>query len=296
MNYLIFGTTGQVAHHLKILSSTREGNFTFVSREEVDLTNLANLQQFLENYQTNITNTEPKIIIIAAAYTNVEGAESDAENAFLVNEKAVQIIAEFAAANDYLLVHYSTDYIFDGTSLKPYEEDDQPNALSVYGKSKLAGEEAIIASGANYLIMRTSWVFSEIGVNFVKKISQLMKERPELKVIDDQRGCPTYAGFIADITFKLLDKFKASNYHIKEIINVCQAPAVSWFEFACAIKEELQKTSSVSLANLLPIKASEYPAKAQRPQNSVLTTGKLQTILNDKNLLSWDCNLPASLK
>lgn len=286
MQILIIGKTGQVASSLtnKLVSSRH--NFLNVGRSEIDLLDKSSVLNFLSNYKSKLSGEEKNVIINASAYTNVELAEDEPEKAMLINAESPKIIAGFAGKNNILYVDYSSDYIFDGT--KPvYKEDDEPCPLNVYGRSKLIGEENIRSSTDNYLILRTSWVFSSVGKNFVKTIRSLLLSKPEIKVIDDQIGRPTSADFIADITLALLDNYSAQA-RVAEIINVSQADSISWHGFASKIKEIM---SQDNLANIIPVTSDEFKTKALRPQNSVLSTDKLEKFLSSQMIRSWEVDL-----
>ena len=164
-----------------------------------------------------IRDYKPDVIVNAAAYTDVDKAESDEENAFQVNSRAVDLLAQEAKALDAWLVHYSTDYVFDGEKMSPYSEEDETNPLSVYGKTKLQGEEAIKKSKCKYLIFRTSWLYGTHGKNFFKTIIKLAQERDELRVVSNQIGAPTSAKLVADVTSLCLDKIAQNSYSSKEI-------------------------------------------------------------------------------
>ena len=286
MQILIIGKNGQVATHLSCAAMQHDYKITQVSSDQFDLSSKASILSFLEDYEASSENSEEKIIINAGAYTNVEEAEVEIERAFQINAVAPGIIASFAKDHGYKLIHYSTDYVFDGTKNSPYLEEDIPRPINQYGKSKLAGEQNIILSGCDYIIFRTSWVFSYTGMNFVKKIINLLQNNNEIKVINDQIGMPTYAGFIADMTFKLLETKKIN----KEILNICQPKAVSWYGFAQRIKEGLEK-KGIKTASIMPVDSSVFKTKASRPKNSVLSLIKLNKIIDDYPIPSWDSSL-----
>ncbi len=289
MQILIIGENGQVASKLIEQGKFIEGGSIYsVSRPEIDLENEGSIISFLKKYHEGVKDKNSyRIIVNAAAYTNVEGAEDDYEKALKVNALAPKILAEFAKANGYLLIHYSTDYVFNGQKIGDYHEDDVTGPINKYGMSKLLGEQNIISSTDNYLILRTSWVFSEIGGNFVKKIAELLQTRDELKVIDDQNGRPTYSGFIASITYELIKYFNGKKS--SEIINLTQPDTTSWYGFANKIKENLV-SKNVKLANIIPVLSSEFIMKAERPKNSVLSLNKLEKIL-PFSIRSWEEDL-----
>lgn len=206
------------------------------------------------------------VIINCAGYTDVERAESDEDTAFEVNAHAVGVLADVAAKRNITLIHISTDYVFDGTASEPYGEDAEPAPLSAYGRSKLAGERALAASGAPYIIIRTSWLYSPYGKNFVKTILAKSEELPVLKVVSDQVGTPTYAGDLAEFILTLLEP---ENIVKTGIYNYTNEGVCSWYDLACEVCE-----MSGNLCEVIPCKTGEYPVKAARPHYSVLDKTK----------------------
>jgi dTDP-4-dehydrorhamnose reductase len=215
--------------------------------------------------RTRVRELRPAVIVNAAAHTAVDRAESEADLAFSVNARAPGVLAEEAERLGAFLVHYSTDYVFDGTKASPYNEDDEPNPLSVYGRSKLEGERAIRASGCRHLILRTSWVYAARGHNFLLTMLRLGAERPELRVVDDQRGAPTWARDIAAATVTLLAKPLNGLYHLTA------AGATTWHGFACEIMRRAGLKAVVH-----PIRSAEYPTAARRPANSLLDNARVR--------------------
>lgn len=226
-----------------------------------------------------ISHHLPDVIVNAAAYTAVDRAESEPEKAFAVNAKAVEVMARAAAERGILLVHYSTDYVFDGDKTEPYTETDAPNPQSVYGRSKLAGELAASAC-ERHLILRTSWVFSARGTNFLRTILRLAAERESLNVVGDQFGAPTSAALIADITAHLIVRylregprsFPYGTYHL------AAGGETSWYNYACLIVRkaiELGVQLRMTESDIHLISARDYPQSAPRPANSRMATGKL---------------------
>jgi len=211
---------------------------------------------------------KPDLIVNAAAYTAVDRAESEHEQAYLVNAAGPGFLAAEAKAAGALLIHYSTDYVFDGTKQDPYVEDDAPNPINVYGASKLAGERAIEASGCRYLILRTSWVYAARGKNFLLTILRLAGERPELRVVDDQIGAPTWCRDIAVATARLAGTARARDEG--GLFHMTAAGATSWCGFAREIVAISGRDNKVT-----PISSSEYRSAAKRPANSVLSCAKL---------------------
>lgn len=218
----------------------------------------------------------PDIIINCAAFTNVDGCEDQQELAMCVNGSGPGLLAEFASKIDAVLVHISTDFVFDGKKSSPYLESDQPQPLSVYGKSKLEGEQQILQSGLEkYFLIRTSWLYGAGGNNFVETIIRLAKEKSELKIIADQRGTPTWTEDLAHAIFALLDLPEPSPYGIYHYSNECEC---SWFNFAVEIISQLRARQDVKVERLLPIPTEGYPLPAERPKYSVMSKEKIKQV------------------
>lgn len=268
MRILLTGKNGQVGAELQRALPVL-GEVIALGRQELDLASPDAIRRA-------VRDTKPDVIVNAAAYTAVDRAESEPELAAAVNGTAPGILAEEAQRIGAFLVHYSTDYVFDGTKDTPYTEDDTPNPLNAYGRSKLAGENAIRASGVSHYIFRTSWVYAAHGHNFLNTILRLARERRELKIVDDQTGAPTWARTIADITTQALKlEPRAGNglYHLTA------AGAVSWFGFARAILAETKtRHPEIVVPQLIPITTGEYPQPARRPANSRLNTTRLTEV------------------
>lgn len=285
MKILVTGYSGQVACELQ-MSLADAGEVMALGRDRLDLAKPDDIRQ-------HVRALTPDLIINAAAHTAVDLAETEPDVAFAINATAPGVLAEEAAVLGVPLIHYSTDYVFDGEKDGAYTEDDIPNPLGVYGRSKLAGEQAIQAVGGEHLILRTSWVYSLHGRNFLLTMQRLLQERDELRVVSDQIGAPTWAGSIAQATAQLVRQWQAGTrawgvYH-------CTAQGeTSWFGFASAIADHL-RAEGKPCARLLPIPSSEYPTPARRPLNSRLDCSKLTRDWQVR-LPDWRDGLEACLK
>jgi dTDP-4-dehydrorhamnose reductase len=242
----------------------------------------------LQSIGSTIAKVKPDVVVNAAAFTAVDRAESEKDAAFAVNFQAVREIARAAASSDALLVHFSTDYVFDGEKPAPYVETDIPNPLSVYGSSKLEGERAIAASGCRHLIFRTSWVYGPAGRNFLHAILAAAKTRLELRVVDDQRGAPTTSKAIAGAVAQVLSTSGLSGKP-SGIYHLSAAGETTWHGFAAAIVEGKGLDTPV-----VAIRSEEYPAAARRPMNSLLDNSKIGATF-DITLPDWRRGLAAVL-
>ncbi|WP_347881731.1 dTDP-4-dehydrorhamnose reductase [Pseudomonas mosselii] len=266
MKIVVCGRNGQVAQALQG-SLADLGEVKLLGRDKLD-------QARPEQMRDLLRQLAPDLIINAAAHTAVDQAESEPELAFAINAEAPRVLAEEAARLGAPLIHYSTDYVFDGRKTTPYTEDDATNPLGVYGSSKLAGEQAIAAVDGQYLILRTSWVYSLYGRNFLLTMQRLLQERPQLKVVSDQIGAPTWAASIATSTRALIERWHDGKAGQWGTYHLTAQGETSWFGFAQAIGEQL-KARGLPCAELLPIPSSEYPTPARRPLNSRLDCSRL---------------------
>ena len=265
-NILVTGSMGQLGSEIKELSSNYNYNFFFTTRDDIDITSKDSIKEFC---QTNSIN----VIINCAAYTAVDKAQSDIENADLVNRKAVKKLSIVAKELDIKLIHISTDYVFDGKNFKPYVEEFQTNPQSVYGKTKLDGENEIRdINPLNSIIIRTSWVYSYYGNNFVKTMLRLGKEKEELSVIFDQVGTPTYA---KDLAITILDIIPQIENSKVEIYNYSNEGVLSWYDFA----KEIMKMAKLN-CKINPIETYQYPTPAKRPHFSLLNKSKIKSKFN----------------
>jgi dTDP-4-dehydrorhamnose reductase len=288
---LVTGADGQVGRAL-VAEFRDTAELIACNRQTLDLSNP-------EKIRAKLREVNPDVILNAGAYTAVDRAETEGELAMAINGQAPGVLAEEAARSGALLVHYSTDYAFDGSKNGPWVEDDRTNPLSVYGASKLAGEEAIRSIGDRYLIFRTSWVYAPEGKNFVLTMLRLGSERDSLNVVDDQIGAPTTAAELARATQGIAagilnDNFGpesdwAGTYHM-----TCGG-SISWCGFARAIFERAPELLGGKKPTVNPIKTSEYPTPAKRPLNSVLSNEKLQQRFGVR-LANWQSALDEVLK
>ena len=267
LKILITGQHGQVSQALQQRLQGL-GELVVLGRDQLDLANAEQIRQQVRAHR-------PDLIINAAAHTAVDQAESEPDAAFAINAIAPGILAEEAKALGIPLIHYSTDYVFDGSKLAPYTENDTPNPLGVYGQSKLAGEQAIAAVGGKYLILRTSWVYSSHGKNFLLTMQRLLQEKPQMRIVADQIGAPTWAGTIADSTRALIERWQAGDAGEWGVYHLTAQGETSWFGFAEAIGEQL-RAEGKPCAELEAIPSSAYPTPARRPLNSRLDCSRLQ--------------------
>lgn len=258
---LVTGANGQLGSELREVSNCfNQYKWIFTNRQELDLSDLQNLED-------NIKNISPDTIINCSAYTSVDRAEAEFELADVINHRAVDIMAKWTFANNCKFIHVSTDYVFDGTSSIALNENVPTSPINVYGKTKLSGERACRNENPESIIIRTSWVYSSYGANFVKTMSRLMKEKDTLNVVNDQIGSPTYA---ADLAKAILDILNHTNWQ-SGIYNYSNEGEISWYEFALAIQEIGGFACKVS-----GISSSQYPTPAKRPAFSLLDKSKIK--------------------
>ncbi|NOR55880.1 MAG: dTDP-4-dehydrorhamnose reductase [Sulfurovum sp.] len=261
-NILVTGSKGQLGSEIKELSPEYQDNFFFTDRDNLDISNQEDIKHFIETNDINI-------IINCAAYTAVDKAENDEISADKINHLAVKYLAEIAKEKNIKLVHVSTDYVFDGTNFKPYSESDTTNPNGVYGKTKLDGEKAMQEINPNNsIIIRTSWVYSSYGANFVKTMLRLGKEKKSLGVIFDQVGTPTYA---RDLAKTILDIIPTIKNEAVEIYNYSNEGVLSWYDFA----KEIMKMAKLD-CTVNPIESKAYPTPATRPHYSLLNKTKIK--------------------
>jgi len=271
---LILGANGQLGHELRsTLAST--GSLVCPGREALDLTSPATVRDAIRELR-------PALIVNAAAYTDVDQAEKEIDRAWQINAHTPGVLAEEAHRCGTWLIHYSTDYVFDGRKETPYAENDSPNPLNEYGRSKLAGEEAIRNRCDTYWIFRTSWLCSDRRSNFLRTMLRLATTRERLTVVDDQIGCPTWAGWLAEATATIISKSSVlKDQASSDTYHLCSRGATSWYGFARAIFDQFGVDKTVA-----PIPTEEYPTPARRPAYSVLATDAVQEAF-DLTIPSW---------
>lgn len=280
-NILVTGSNGQLGSEIKAIASCYDYNFFFTDRNNIDITSKENIRNFC---QTNNIN----VIINCAAYTAVDKAETDIENADLVNRKAVKKLALVSKELNIKLIHISTDYVFDGRNFKPYKEEFQTNPQGVYGKTKLDGENEIRdINPKNSIIVRTSWVYSSFGNNFVKTMLRLGKEKESLGVIFDQVGTPTYAKDLAKVILDIIPQI--TNEKV-EIYNYSNEGVLSWYDFA----KEIMKMAKLN-CKINPIETFQYPTPAKRPHFSLLNKSKIKSTFGIE-IPYWKDSLDECLK
>ena len=272
---LVTGCNGQLGKELQVLAeSFPEYHFVFASREDLKLHHF----ELVENF---FLAAKPQYCINCAAYTAVDKAEAEQELAMLVNSKAVGNLAAVCKKYQTKLIHISTDYVFDGESEIPYSEEDSTDPINIYGASKLLGEQFCMKENPDAIIIRTSWVYSSFGHNFVKTMMRLMNERNELSVVSDQVGSPTYAADLAKAILTIISfgKWEAGIYHYSN------EGKISWFEFAQEIKK-LTKSKTI----VKPILTAEYPTPAKRPKFSLLNKEKIRSVFHIQ-IVEWKISL-----
>ena len=285
MRILVTGKNGQLGRSIhklvntdnKIDNNQSSDDFIFVGREELDLSSESSINHYFDN------NDKFDIIINCAAYTQVDKAEQEVELANQINHLAVKQLASIASEQQAKLIHVSTDYVFDGESDKPYTETDKTNPINVYGKTKLSGEKALQAvMPTNALIIRTSWVYSEYGNNFVSTMLRLGKERDELSVVSDQIGSPTYATDLAGAILEIIkNKEFREEDQTTQIYHYSNEGEISWYEFA----KEIFKIAKID-CKVNPITTQQYPTPAKRPKNTLMNKDKIVGIFS-VNIPDW---------
>ena len=284
---LLTGINGQVGHAL--MAKLERYELLALSRNELDLSNADQIRQVVRDFK-------PDVIINPAAYTAVDKAESEAELAYAINATAPKILAEEAANLGASLIHFSTDYVYDGSKFSAYDETDLVNPVSIYGKTKLAGEEAIRDVGLPHLILRTSWVYGAYGKNFLKTILRLASEREKIGIVADQIGAPTSSACIADAVVKLINGWNPDQINHTGVYHLTNLSNTSWHGFSTEIINQYQQIAliqdwpALKVAEIAAITTYDYPTPAARPANSVLNNKKLFDTFGIK-LPTWQLGL-----
>tara|TARA_B100002051_G_C16744161_1_gene646343 strand:- start:4893 stop:5747 length:855 start_codon:yes stop_codon:yes gene_type:complete len=260
MNILVTGVNGQLGSEIFKISPNYDYNWFFSDSTSFDMSDLTNIHQFLNSIS-------PNIIINCAAYTSVNDAENNYELANILNHKSIKCIAEWCNKKKCKLIHISTDYVFDGKKNKPLNESDKTNPINNYGKTKLLGEKACIKTNSDSIIIRTSWLYSVYGNNFVKKIIGLMHQKDQISVINDQFGAPTYAANLAQVILKMIVSCK----WVPGIYNYSSKANISWYDFAKDIKKIYGFNT-----NIIPVSSSEFNSLVNRPKFCFLDKTKIQ--------------------
>ncbi len=272
---LVTGANGQLGKELRQLApSFVQYDFIFLSREDLPIHHFEMVRHYFKTYQ-------PDYLINCAAYTAVDRAEQEKDMAFQVNGEAVGVLAAICKESNCRVIHISTDYVFDGTGTTPYNELFPPHPINVYGASKLEGEKQAQQLNPDCIIIRTSWLYSEFGKNFVRTMVKLMSEKKEINVVNDQVGSPTYAADLAETILKII----SSGNWVPGIYHYSNDGIINWYDFAAAIKELTDSNCKIN-----PISTSQYPTPAKRPAYSVLDTTKVQKTFGVK-LKDWKQSL-----
>jgi dTDP-4-dehydrorhamnose reductase len=279
-NILITGADGQLGQELQLLLKNKEYNVIAVNKAALDVSNKQTVTDFFEKNAVDV-------IINCAAYTAVDKAEGEVEKCYSINEEGAKNLSEICKKTNAIFIHISTDFVFDGSASKPIQETEHTHPLSIYGKSKLAGEQAIAASGCKFIIIRTSWLYSSFGANFAKTILRLAKDRDSLGIVCDQIGSPTYAADLAAAIEKFISNPKSEE--LTGIYHFSNSGVASWYDFAVAIKNIRELSVSIK-----PIETFEYPTPAVRPSYSVLNCRKIKQTL-EMEIPHWQESLTKCL-
>ena len=280
---LVTGANGQLGNEMQVMAASYPCyHFLFVTKEQLSIDDIDDVKKYFNIHKIDAC-------VNCAAYTAVDKAETETTTAFRVNADAAGNLAAVCKDQHALFIHISTDYVFDGTATVPYKEDHSVKPINAYGASKLKGEQLAMHNNPEAIIIRTSWVYSSFGNNFVKTMLRLMSDRESINVVNDQVGCPTYAADLAAAIMKIIDQSSAGKIH-SGVYNFSNEGVINWHQFAVAIKE---LSGSKCIVN--PIPAAQYPTPAKRPNYSVLDTTKIQETFNVV-IPQWKDSLEKCLK
>lgn len=290
---LVTGAAGQLGQAFAgLVTQAREKSIDLIllDRHQLDITSVQSIAAALTEYQ-------PDVVVNGAAYTAVDKAEQDFETARLLNSKAPELLSQACKEQGVWLLQLSTDYVFDGTKTGAYNEADPVSPVGVYGQTKLEGEQAVLATSTENLVLRTSWVFSEYGNNFLKTMLRLAAERDQLGIVHDQRGGPTYAPHIARTLLQLIDlKLNKDQPVVGGVYHFSGQPAVSWYEFALEIFNRAYQAGYLTkIPEVKPIATAEFPTPAKRPANSEMAVEKLINLLGTELTVDWKEGIEKSL-
>lgn len=280
LKILITGANGQLGNEFRTFATRHPAHeFILLTRQELSISDADNVRQVLQQHK-------PDWVVNCAAYTAVDKAEIEKDLAMSINAEGAGVLAEACASLNARLIHISTDYVFDGSSAKPYREDAATGPINTYGITKLRGEELVLQKNPDAIIIRTSWVYSFFGNNFVKTMMRLMEERESINVVSDQVGSPTYAADLAGAIMRIIE----NNSNAKGIFHYSNEGQISWYEFAQAIKE-----LTGSKCNVNPIPSSAYPTPAKRPQYSLLDKTRIRNVF-DLEIPHWKKSLEVCVR
>lgn len=287
MKLLITGAGGQLGQTLSQMASNQYDVIAY-DRHSLDITDAKAVEGV-------ITEIKPDCVVNAAAYTAVDKAETEKEQALAINRDGSANLAKVCAEQNIPLIHISTDYVFNGDKKTPYNEADDADPINVYGESKWAGEEAVRKTHAAHIILRVSWVFGFYGNNFVKTIQRLARERNELRVVADQQGCPTSTENISNVLLRIIEQVKQPGFEEFGTYHYCDAPDSNWHEFASAIVAETKKYETLAVENIQAITTEEFPTPAKRQSNSRMDCSKLKQVFGIERY-SWQDALKKLVK
>ncbi len=295
MRICLVGSGGQLGRHFQEEAKLRGHVTRALARQDLELGDKAAVQKVLERCLPF------DLLVNVAAYTKVDLAEKEVTEAFAANGKGPGYLAEFCRDHDLPLIHVSTDYVFDGTKQSPYLPGDPPAPVGIYGKSKAEGEQRVLATWEKALIVRCSWLFSKYGNNFVKTMIKLGHEREKLTVVDDQVGCPTYAGDLAGAMLDMAAAVIAPDFHKWGPYHFCNAGSTTWYRMACMIFDIARRWSCLRIDKVEPISSDQYPSLAKRPAYSVLDCSATEEVFGIKvrpwqdaleEVVAWLCSAP----